>query len=177
MAKGPPPERLTRAKESDSQPYSSAVIAIIERELIQLIEWAHVNKLDAKKDKRDFWSLKIPAIIGGFGVSALQAFDYGSAVIILGLITSVCVAIDGVHPRGSLYNVHKKAANELYGLQDKLGGQLSQLRLKYPNLDNDQCRSEASMLLIEIQKEKDRINKYLTSVEASLDVNAHDSNR
>ena len=172
MDQSPPSERPISTNRAES--YNSEVISIIETELDQLKTWAKNNELDARKDKRNFWALKIPAIVGGLSISALDYFGYGSAVIVVGLITSICVAIDGVHPRGSLYNVHKKAANELYGLQDKLGSQLDQLRIKHHDLDNEQCRTDASLLLMNIQKEKDRINKYITSVEAGLDLRLHE---
>lgn len=87
-------------------------------------------------------------------------------VIILGFFTAVCIAIDGLHPRGRLYNVHKRAANELFALQDKIVTQWNQIRLLSSN-QNDENQKVAAMLE-EVQTEKQRINKYITNVEASL---------
>ena len=163
-----PPPRLRSTKNNH-------VAEMIEEELVQIRKWALGNEKDAAKDRRNFWMLKIPAIICGIGASTLEAFNVGWAVIVVGFITSICVAIDGLHPRGRLYNVHKRATNELFGLHERLISKWYQLRLLNDETDgneesnNNKFREDSAALLANIQKEKDRISQYITAAEAGLE--------
>ena len=139
---------------------------IIQEEVQQVQRWARANNRDARRDRIHFWMLKIPAILGGLGASALDAFGYGPVVIILGFVTAACVAIDGLYPRGRLFNVHRRAANELFSLQDQLATKRNAIRLQTPDIVRQ--RELLSSLLVEIEKEKRRISQYLTVAEASL---------
>ncbi|OYW75024.1 MAG: hypothetical protein B7Z37_15270 [Verrucomicrobia bacterium 12-59-8] len=132
----------------------------------QIQNWARTNKEDAQRDRLHFWMLKTPAILGGLGASALESFGYGTAVIILGFVTAVCVAIDGLHPRGRLFNVHKRAANELLTLQDSLATKWNQVKLQ--TSDSNKERKLMATMIEEIQREKQRISQYITNAEASL---------
>lgn len=90
---------------------------VVEEQMKFLEQWFDQNYSESKKDRVQYWLLKIPAIICTVSVTALEAFDYGEAIIILGAVASFCVAVDAVFPRGQLHNVHRKAANEIRRLQ------------------------------------------------------------
>lgn len=146
---------------------------IIQGQIETLRAWAYANDNDAKNDRRRYWLLKIPAIIFAASTSALEAASFHSAVIVLGILSAVCVAIDAALPGGLLHNSHRKAANEIFLLADSLKTDWDNLTIQFRDASAAQSeakRAERLMeILMQVQNEKRRINDELTAAEASLD--------
>jgi hypothetical protein len=97
-------------------------------------------------------------------VAALEAFSYGTDVIVLGAITALCVAIDGVFPGGQLHNVDKWARNEIRRLQQDVISQWRQAQLG----SKKSSPAAVKAILERVRQECARIDKYITDMEASL---------
>jgi len=139
---------------------------VIQEQVDVLEKWVDENVHQAKRDLIRFWALKIPAIVCSVSVAAFESFGFGVVVILLGVISAFCVSIDALFPGGRLHNVHKRAANEARRLQhDAIG------RWRKAQLGRDSDRREAvSNILDFVQKERERIDKYVTDAESSLGV-------
>ncbi|MCG8345635.1 MAG: hypothetical protein MI685_10840 [Chlorobiales bacterium] len=139
---------------------------IIQEQIDVLETWILDNSRLAKRDFARFWALKIPAIFASVSVAAFQSLGYGSVVIVLGVVTAFCVGIDALFPGGRLHNVHKRAANEARRLQHDAIGKWRQAQL-----DNTTPKEEATAKILDfIQRERTRIDKYVTDAETSLGV-------
>jgi hypothetical protein len=142
---------------------------VVQEQLDILEEWTVENLQLARRDAIRFWALKLPAIVSSASVAALEASGYGQVVIVLGVVTALCIAIDGLFPGGQLHNIHKRAACETRRLQ-----QDTIIRWRRAQLDSDSSQSLAKVgqaVLTSIQKERTRIDKYVTDAESSLGTN------
>jgi len=140
--------------------------AIIEA-MTYLEEWALANKKDYEDDRVRFWSLKLPAIVCAATISGLEGLGFHAAVSILGVVSAICVAVDAVMPRGLLYNVHRRAFNELRNVNANIRNQWNIAKVKTE--DDPSARRAAVIAILDYsQRERERINKYLTDAEASL---------
>jgi hypothetical protein len=93
---------------------------IIQEVVKNLRTWAVANRKDAKRDRFSYWALKIPAFALAAGTSAFETLGVHSAVIVMGVISAMCVAIDAAYPRGLLYNIHRQASNETFCWRQRL---------------------------------------------------------
>ncbi len=138
----------------------------IQKQLDVLEEWTNQNLQLAKKDSIRFWILKIPAIICSVSVTAFEFFDYGQINIILGVVAAFCIAVDAAFPGGQMHNAHKRAANEARRLQHNAIGKWQKAQL-----DKNTSREESARTIIDyIQRERTRIDKYVTDAETSLGI-------
>lgn len=155
----PSREPIKVREEPDPEDFVQEQIDVLEK-------WVNDNIRLARKDFIRFWVFKTPAIICSVSVAAFESFGYGQVNIILGVITAFCVGIDALFPGGRLHNAHKRAANEARRLQHNAIG-----KWRKAQLDKDGDRSKSAQDIIDyIQKERTRIDKYLTDTEASLGV-------
>jgi hypothetical protein len=164
-----PEAKASSEAESSRQdvPASPVDLDDIIQEQVDVLEaWVKHNADQAKRDFMRFWAFKIPAISCSVSVAAFESLGFGVVVIVLGVISAFCVGIDALFPGGRLHNVHKRAANEARRLQhDAIA------RWRKAQLGKDSERRQAvSTILDFIQKERSRIDKYLTDAEASLGV-------
>ncbi len=137
---------------------------VVQEQLDILETWTKDNLRAARRDALRFWALKIPAILSSVSVAALEAFGFGPAVIVLGAVTALCVAIDGMFPGGRLFNVHKRAGNELRRLQHDVV-----LKWRQAQLGSKKFLTAAVKAILEhVQEERGRIDKYVTDAESSL---------
>jgi hypothetical protein len=139
---------------------------IIQEQIDVLEVWVKDNEKKSRRDFRRFWAFKTPALACSACVAAFESLGFRSVVIILGVISAFCVGIDAFFPGGRLYNVHKRAANEARRLQHDAIGLWRQAQLG----EESKKRDAVSAILGSIQKERSRIDKYLTDAEASLGV-------
>lgn len=146
---------------------------VIRGQLDSLSAWALANNADARHDRRRYWLFKIPAIVCAASTSALEAFGFGAVVILLGVVAAVCIAIDAAYPGGLLHNTHRRAANELSLLVDRVQTEWDEITVAWRDASTPEAlqeRTEALRALLKmLQDEKSRINQYLTAGEASLD--------
>jgi signal transduction histidine kinase len=82
-------------------------------QLIELEEWAQANRRDAIQDSVGFWSLKVPAIIASASAGLWAHFGLTTVSVVAGAIASLCVIVDGIHPRGMLRNTHLRAYHDI----------------------------------------------------------------
>jgi hypothetical protein len=125
--------------------------------------WAEKNDKDAKRDLIMFWILKVPAILVTAGAALLVYFKLDVESIVASAVAAVCIMVDAVRPAGALYRVHRRAANQIHKLHGEMASQFRQGGLK--NLD---LRARAAEILLNSQKERDRIATYITDAESTL---------
>lgn len=140
---------------------------IINEQLKILEEYAGYNLGQAKKDRLRFWAFKLPALLCAASTAAFEALGTGSAVIVLGVISAICIGIDAAWPGGMLHDVHLRAARETRRLQQTVLTEWRKAYLQSPK-SSKSLQATASELLSTIQKERQRIDKYVTDAEASL---------
>src|SRR5690349_1280376 len=131
-------------------------------EIEELERWAIANAEDAKRDSIWFWSLKIPAILASSFAGVFGYFDLKVATLITGAAGSVCIIIDSLNPRGSLRNVHIRAAHDLRQLQNEIK---EKLRYSTPNQQFPELLESLSK---RVQSEQSRIAEYLRESETAL---------
>jgi hypothetical protein len=129
----------------------------------ELKYWAKANKRDAIRDAIAFWSLKLPAMISAASSGVWAYLDLPIVSVISGAIASLCVIMDGVHPRGMLRNTHLRAVHDLRNLVAKM---MTQWRTR-----NRQAKefTVISRIISEAEPERQRIAKYLRDAETSLE--------
>jgi hypothetical protein len=96
---GPPPESIAAA----------AVPWDLHNHIRELERWATANKQEAFYDAIAFWSLKVPALLAAASAGVWAHFELTTVSVIAGAMASVCVIVDGIHPRGMLRNTHLRA--------------------------------------------------------------------
>lgn len=141
---------------------------IIQEHLESLAKWAEDNYRDSRFDLYRYWSFKIPAIMCSVSTSALGALGYKTLTVILGIVSTFCIAIDAVYPGGVLHNTHRRAANEISALRDRLKTVWDQIIVEHQDGDSPKKREAVIEILSIVSKEKGRINTYLTAAEAGV---------
>jgi hypothetical protein len=129
----------------------------LRQHLEELEQWAIGNYKDGRKDTIAFWSLKAPAIIAAAGAGV-----WTSASPVLGAIASVCVVIDGLHPRGMLRKTHLEAFHDIRILTNKM---MTQWRTKSKEADADKM---ARRIVRAAEAPRDRIAAYVRNAETAL---------
>jgi hypothetical protein len=130
--------------------------------LCELEEWALINKRDAKRDAIAFWILKIPAILASASAGVWAHFNFITIGVIAGAIASVCVIIDGVHPRGMLRNIHLRAFHDIRNLSTKM---VSGWRARNKSFNDAKV---AAKLIRDAESERTRIALYIRNTETAL---------
>lgn len=130
--------------------------------LSELELWAIANKKEARRDTMAFWMLKIPAIISSVGTGILAYFDLGTFSLFLGVIAGVCVAVDGIHPRGMLRNTHLRAFHDIRILT-------SSIVTKWRTRSDKSIATNISKRIIkDVEDERVRIANYIKDAETAL---------
>jgi hypothetical protein len=160
----PAEPKPSQANSQDVRVSAAKAEVIIAEQLNFLSKWHDINATFAKNDQYRYWALKIPALISSVSVSAFEAFGYGQAVILLGVVTAFCVGIDAVFPGGQLHNIHKRAANEIRRLQHDVLTKWRQVQLG----PDSEIVNGAQEVLRLVQENRERIDTYVTEAEASL---------
>jgi hypothetical protein len=140
--------------------------AVVQEQIDVLEGWVDHNTKKAERDFLRFWAFKLPAIACSVSVAAFESLGFGVAVIVLGVISAFCVGVDALFPGGRLHNVHKRAANEARRLQHDAIGRWRKAQLG----KESERRNAVAGILDFVQKERERIDKYLTDAESSLGI-------
>lgn len=130
--------------------------------LAELDQWAEENRRDARRDTWAFWALKAPAIVSSASAAVWAHFAWTTAAMISAAVASVCVAIDGIYPRGGLRNAHLRAVHDIRTLASDL---TSQFRSSV-----DQSDDAVRKIIRESQGERLRIAGYIRDAETNLKV-------
>ena len=120
------------------------------------------NKRDAFWDTVAFWSLKIPAILAAASAGVWAHFELTAVSVIAGAIASVCVIIDGTHPRGMLRNTHLRAYHDLRILTTRM---MTAWRARNRNAREE---TTAARIIREAEAERQRIAAYVRDADTAL---------
>jgi len=131
-------------------------------ELRELEKWAKDNKRGATKDGQAFWTLKIPAILASASAGVWAYYDLKIVSVIVGAIASVCVIIDGIHPRGMLRNTHLRAYHDIRILATRM---VSEWRGRRQNVIEIAI---ARKIIRDAESERQRIAVYIRDAETAL---------
>ena len=128
----------------------------------ELEEWALLNRRDALRDTISFWILKIPAILSSASAGVWAHFDFTTVTVISGAIASLCVIVDGIHPRGMLRNVHLRAYHDIKNLIARV---INQYRS-----DTTRAKPETitRRIIKDAEEERERIANYVRDAETAL---------
>jgi hypothetical protein len=173
----PIPPKAKRVKREDLEhtaallPVSSSdeMPADLVQHLQELEAWASANSADALRDTWAFWALKLPAIFASASAGVLAHFNLITVSVVAGAIASVCVIVDGLHPRGILRNMHLRAYHDIRLLTTHIvAGWRSRGARSKPE-------SVARRLIQSTENERQRIATYIRNAETALNTNAEDA--
>jgi hypothetical protein len=131
-------------------------------ELLEIEEWATANRRDALWDAIAFWGLKIPAVLAAASAGVWAYFNLTLVSVIAGAVASLCVIIDGIHPRGMLRNTHLRAYHDLRMLSSQM---ISKWRSRRPESN---VETVAARIIREASDERRRIAAYIRDAETAL---------
>jgi hypothetical protein len=130
--------------------------------LNELEQWALANKRDASQETLAFWMLKLPAVLASASAGIWAYFELPTVSVVFGAIASVCVIIDGLHPRGMLRNTHLRAYHDIRMLANKV---MNDWRSRSPIAKPDNaCRR----IIKDSEEERQRIASYIRDAETAL---------
>tara|TARA_B100001939_G_scaffold258726_1_gene225648 strand:+ start:227 stop:628 length:402 start_codon:yes stop_codon:yes gene_type:complete len=110
----------------------------------------------------NFWSFKVPAILSSASAGFWAHFELVTVSVIMGVIASVCVIIDGIHPRGLLRNTHLRAFHDLRLLSSSM---VSKWRARNSTAKPDNV---ARKIIRDAEDERQRIGAYIRDAETAL---------
>ena len=159
------PAQPLRVSRTDDQ-RESELPDELRDQLLELEQWAIDNRRDATRDTIAFWSLKLPAIIAAASAGVLAQFQLTTVSVLLGATASLCVIVDGIHPRGMLRNIHMRAFHDLRYLSTRM---MTEWRSR-----NRQTRpvTIASKIIREAEDERQKIAQYIREAETALNYKA-----
>ena len=134
----------------------------LQDQLDEFETWAINNKNDARMDTFAFWMLKVPAILASASAGVWAQFNWTTVSVISGAIASLCVIIDGIHPRGMLRNTHLCAYHDIRNLTLHM---MSEWRSRATNTNHDNV---ARKIISEVEPERQRIAEYVRNAETAL---------
>jgi hypothetical protein len=130
--------------------------------LRSLTRWHDANKRDAAKDLVAYWLLKIPAIFSSAMAGVWAHFGMTTASVICGAISSFCIIVDALNPRGVLRNVHTRAVHDIAILSSRM---VSRWNMRAPSAREF---SFARTVIREFEDERVRIATYIRDAETAL---------
>ena len=138
----------------------------VSDQLAALEAWAQTNEKDTRTGLTRFWLLKGPAFICAVAASAAQSFDQGRAVIVLGAIAALAIAIDAAWT-GPAVQVNRRAIYDIRNLQNAVKLKWDKVRISHPDAKDPARSAEALAILDTIQGKRDQISRYLASPQSS----------
>lgn len=151
---------------SDDRADEGDIPSDLRNQLLELEQWALDNRKDARRDALAFWSLKLPAVIAAAGAGVLAHFELTTVSVFAGAAASLCVIIDGIHPRGMLRNVHMRAYHDLRYLSTRMVAEWrSRNRQAKPT-------TVASKIIRDAENEREKIALYIREAETALNYKA-----
>jgi hypothetical protein len=138
----------------------------VAEQLAALENWADTNEKDALAGVTRFWLLKGPAFVCAVAASAAESFGQGRAVIVLGAIAALAIAIDAAWT-GPAVQVNKRAIHDIRALQNAVKLKWDKVRISHPDSKDPARSSEALAILDTIQSRREEIARYLASPQSS----------
>ena len=138
----------------------------VSEQLAALENWAQTNERDAVSGVTRFWLLKGPAFVCAVAASAAESFGQGRAVIILGAIAALAIAIDAAWS-GPAIQVNRRAIHDIRSLQNSIKLKWDKVRISHPEAKDPARSAEALAILDTIQSRREEIARYLASPQSS----------
>ena len=139
--------------------------AVIEQ-LTALENWARANEKDSVAGAVRFWLLKGLAFVCAVAASAAESFEQGRAVVLLGAIAALAIAVDAAWS-GPANAVHQRAIHDIRGLQNSIKLRWDRIRILHPDSKDPARSAEALAILETVQTRRDEIARYLGSPQTS----------
>jgi hypothetical protein len=158
----PPPEVAPFDPLAHSAPPGFSPDKAVTEQLAALENWAERNEKDALSGVTRFWLLKGPAFVCAVAASAAESFGQGRAVIVLGAVAALAIAIDAAWS-GPAVQVNKRAIHDIRSLQNAVKLKWDKVRISHPDPKDPARSSEALAILDTIQTRRDEITRYLAS--------------
>jgi hypothetical protein len=162
MGLPPPPEVSPFDPLAHSSPVGFSPEKAVAEQLAALESWAETNEKDALAGVTRFWLLKGPAFICAVAASAAESFGQGRAVIVLGAVAALAIAIDAAWS-GPAVQVNKRAIHDIRSLQNSVKLRWDKVRISHPDSKDPARSSEALAILDAIQARREEITRYLAS--------------
>jgi hypothetical protein len=134
----------------------------VAEQLAALDHWALANDSDARKGVTRFWLLKGPAFVCAVAASAAESFGQGRAVIVLGAVAALSIAIDAAWS-GPATQVNKRAIQDIRNLQNAVKLKWDRVRISHPDPKDAARSAEALAILDTIHARREEIARYLAS--------------
>jgi hypothetical protein len=135
-------------------------------QLAALQNWAEANERDTVAGAVRFWLLKGPAFLCAVAASAAESFGQGRAVIVLGALAALAIAVDAAWS-GPANSMHQRAIHDIRGLQNSIKLRWDKIRIMHPDAKDPARTAEALAILDTIQTKRDEIARYLGSPQTS----------
>jgi hypothetical protein len=142
--------------------HPDAMPADLRDQLLELEQWARGNNADARWDTLAFWALKVPAIAASASAGVLAHFGLTTVSVVAGAVASLCVVVDGIHPRGMLRNVHLRAYHDIRILTNRM---MAEWRSRNANAKGENI---ARRIIKDAGDERQRIAAYIRDAETAL---------
>jgi hypothetical protein len=137
----------------------------LQNEVRHIKRWAEANRRDAKRDQFAYWSLKVPAFLAAASGALLHVLQIPLVGVVVDAIAAFCIALDAARPRGLLFNAHKRAAHELFALQQRVASDIDRIATLVPKGSQ---RSAYLKVYEYMQEEYARIAQSIKEAEANL---------
>jgi hypothetical protein len=135
-------------------------------QLETLEEWGVANQRDALIASTRFWLLNGLAFLCAVSASVAQTFGQGRAVIVLGAVAALAVAVNAAWT-GPGTHVHRRAIQDIRNLQNSVKLKWDKVRISHPDPKDPARSAEALAILDVIQTKREDIARYLASPQAS----------
>ena len=154
----PPPMPKIPKKGDKCDDYPPELRSYIE----ELEEWASENKNEANQNAFAFWSLKFPAILVAATTGLWANYGLEYIGVISGSVASICIAVDGINPRGLLRNTHLRAYHDILNLLSTI---VNQWRTKNQNAKPENIMRK---IIIDAEPKRKKIARYIKEAEIAL---------
>jgi len=162
----PPPDVNPFDPLAHSAPVGFSPDKAVAEQLAALESWAETNEKDAMSGVTRFWLLKGPAFVCAVAASAAESFGQGRAVIVLGAVAALAIAIDAAWS-GPAVQVNRRAIHDIRSLQNAVKLKWDKVRISHPEAKDPARSSEALAILDQIQARREDITRYLASPQSS----------
>jgi len=157
----PPFDPLTHATPPGFSPDKA-----VADQLQALEAWAQHNERDTASGVTRFWLLKGPAFVCAVAASASESFGYERAVIVLGAVAALAIAVDAAWS-GPAVQVNRRAVHDIRSLENAIKLKWDKVRISHPDPKDAARSAEALAILDTIQAKREEISRYLASPQSS----------
>jgi hypothetical protein len=138
----------------------------VNDQLATLDTWATTTEEQATQARARFWFLKGPAFTCAVGAPVFESFGYGHAVIVLGALAAIAIAVDAAWS-GPTNPLLERAIRDIRNLQNTVKLRWDKVRIAHPEPKDPARTEEALAILDAVEATRDEISKYLANPQAS----------